>query len=718
MVLLANQLTELGLSASQAGNLVNQVNGYLETLSPEETWQQIVQEILNKNFYPFSIHELLYKTTYPNWNNNPAPAWFPSKMLVETSNLAKLLQDNHLNNYPVDVDRYQAFHQRTINDYPAFWQQIVKTLNIQFDKPYTAIVDLKMGVESPQWLCGAKFNIARSCFQADPKQIAIISQNERGETHKTTYEALDQLSNQIALSLSKTLRKGDRVAIDMPMTALSVAIYLGIIKAGCTVVSIADSFAANEIAIRLKIANVKTVFCQDNIIRAEKKLPLYEKVIEAIDKEPSISPFVIVLPAEKEITLTLRKEDFDWDSFLSFSEVPTNSSATSATPTSSASSPHFIPVSCDPEDYINILFSSGTTGEPKAIPWTQCSPIKCASDAYLHHNLKPGDVFCWPTNLGWMMGPWLIFACLINKATIALYEGTPNSKEFGLFIQNAAVNLLGVVPTIVKTWRNSACMEGLDWSKIKLFTSTGECSNIEDMLYLKHLAGYRPIIEYCGGTEISGGYITSTIIHPSAPAACTTPACGLDFVIIEDEEQGKLSDNGEVALIPPSIGLSNALLNKDHHAVYYADMPKLPNGAPLRRHGDHIIRYLNGYYRVLGRTDDTMKLGGIKASSAEIERLLNNLLGVYETAAVAIEPPNGGPSLLIIYVVPESHFNREDIHQINQLKTDMQTAIKQQLNPLFKIHDIVMIDALPRTASNKVMRRVLREQYRTSSSIS
>jgi acetyl-CoA synthetase len=701
MALLATQLTKLGLSANLAHRLVNQVNRYLETLSPEEAWQQIVQEILIPNSYPFSLHELLYKTAYPDWNNNPAPAWFPTETLVKTSNLVKVMQEHSINHY-------KDFHHWSTHSYPAFWQKIVKILNIEFDNPYTSIVDLSAGIESPQWLRDAKFNIANSCFQAQHQQIAIISQTEQGEMHKMTYGELDQLSNRIAKSLSTTLHKGDRVAIDMPMTSLAVAIYLGIIKAGCTVVSIADSFAATEIAVRLKIANVKTVFCQDYIIRTGKKLPLYEKVIEALHLEPSISPFVIVLPAEEEVTVTLRAVDKTWDNFLNLTR---GSISYLTSPTD------FIVVSCDPNDDINILFSSGTTGEPKAIPWTQCSPIKCASDAYLHHNIKPGDIFCWPTNLGWMMGPWLIFACLINKATIALYEGSPNGKEFGLFVQNATINILGVVPTMVKTWRNSACMEGLDWSKIKLFTSTGECSNIEDMLYLKHLAGYRPIIEYCGGTEISGGYITSTVIQPSAPAACTTPACGLDFVIIEDEEHGKLTHNGEVALIPPSIGLSNTLLNKDHHAVYYDAMPILPNGIPLRRHGDHIIRYPNGYYRVLGRVDDTMKLGGIKISSAEIERILNRLPEIYETAAIAIEPLSGGPSQLIVYVVPESNVKMKGNEPIppletNPLKMTMQRIIKQQLNPLFKIQDIVIIDALPRTASNKIMRRVLRDKYK------
>ena len=111
-------------------------------------------------------------------------------------------------------------------------------------------------------------------------------------------------------------------------------------------------------------------------------------------------------------------------------------------------------------------------------------------------------------------------------------------------------------------------------------------------------AGYRPIIEYCGGTEIGGGYLTGTTIQPAAPATFTTPALGLDIVICD--EDGQLTDNGEVFVTPPSIGLSTELLNKDHHEVYFEETPQLPKQLPLRRHGDGVERLADGYYRIHG----------------------------------------------------------------------------------------------------------------------
>ena len=112
-------------------------------------------------------------------------------------------------------------------------------------------------------------------------------------------------------------------------------------------------------------------------------------------------------------------------------------------------------VECGPDDAINILFSSGTTGEPKAIPWTQTTPIKCAADAHFHLNAGPGGVLVWPSNIGWMMGPWLIFASLLNRAAMGLYGDAPTGAGFGRFVEASGATLLGVVPSLVKTWRST-----------------------------------------------------------------------------------------------------------------------------------------------------------------------------------------------------------------------------------------------------------------------
>ena len=691
-MLTVEQLTACGLEKVEASKIAEAVNRILETQSPTACWYEISRYILTRH-HPFALHQLLYETVYADFDRatyGPPPAWFPTDEDITKANITRLMMELNIKTYP-------EFHAWTVRNRDTFWQMMIGALGIK-----TVSTNAKPQQDATGIVTNLhKLNIVESCFNAPPDTIAVVTQQENNENLVTlTYHELECLTNRVANGLVEIgMRQGDAVAVDMPMNAESVAIYLGIVKAGCVVVGIADSFAPDEIATRLRIGNAKAIFTQDYINRAGKRLPLYEKVIAAN------APKAVVFSAACKLNLAVekscegsdtvaqlqREEDMTWNDFLSDTET-------------------FTAIPCPPDAHTNILFSSGTTGEPKAIPWTHTTPIKCAADAYLHHDIHFGDVLAWHTNLGWMMGPWLIYASLINKATIALYDGVPTGRDFGVFVQNAKVSMLGVVPTLVRAWKNTECMHGLDWHAIRAFSSTGECSNPEEMLYLMSLAGYKPVIEYCGGTEIGGGYVTGTRIQPAAPSTFTTPALGLDFLLFDDD--GNPSDNGEVFIVPPSLGLSTSLLNTDHSEVYFAGTPR-PN---LRRHGDAIERLGNKFedepwltgmkYRVHGRVDDTMNLSGIKVSSAEIEEVLNVVDGIQETAAVAVSSEDGGPSQLVIYTVlaaSESEPTKQEIH------ATLQVALSEHLNPLFRIHDVVIVDTLPRTASNKVMRRLLRQ---------
>ncbi len=668
--LTCENLIECGLDKSTSEQLLERINPLLVSLSAAACWVEISQTILTPD-HPFALHQLLYDTTFADWEGVAAPAWFPDEDDVEKTNIAAVMRK-------LNLDSYAALHSWSVGNRADFWDLMIERLGIQFYRKFSEVVDLSQGDELPKWLVDARLNIVESCFNAPSDATAIVFQSEGSTLSTMTYGELNALIDRVANGLTDAgFQPGDAIAVNMPMHPESVAIYLGVIKAGGVVISIADSFAPDEIQMRLRIAKAKGIFTQDYIRRAGKQLPLYAKVVDAN------APTAIVLSRGDENPIELRNGDLSWEGFLSDSD-------------------RFDAVGCDPQDHTNILFSSGTTGEPKAIPWTQTTPIKCAADAYLHHDIQHGDVLAWPTNLGWMMGPWLIYASLINRATIALYDGAPTEREFGEFVQNARVTMLGVVPSLVRAWKNTRCMRGLDWGALKAFSSTGECSNSEDMLFLMSTAGYRPIIEYCGGTEIGGGYLTGTTVQPAAPATFTTPALGLDIVICD--EDGQPSDNGEVFVIPPSIGLSTELLNKNHYEVYFEGTPQRSKIPPLRRHGDGVERLADGYYRIHGRVDDTMNLSGIKVSSAEIEGVLNSVSGIREVAAIAVSPPDGGPSQLVIYAVllPET--------DTSSLTTSLQSAIREHLNPLFRIHHVIVVDALPRTASNKIMRRVLRDE--------
>lgn len=236
------------------------------------------------------------------------------------------------------------------------------------------------------------------------------------------------------------------------------------------------------------------------------------------------------------------------------------------------------------------------------------------------------------------MGPWLVYAALFNGAAVGLYTGSPLDRKFGEFVEAANTNVLGLVPSIARSWRGTGCMNGLNWKKsVRCFTSTGEASSPEDYLWLMSCGGYCPIIEYCGGTEIGGAFISGSMIQPQSPGTFTTPVMGSQPVILVDntDSQEVLENSssgmwtaidiepcsrlerklnippggimGELALRVPMFGSSQRLLNADHHSIYFHGMP---NG--LRRHGDMMQILPGGFCRAAGRCDDTFNIGGMQ----------------------------------------------------------------------------------------------------------
>ncbi|WMJ72996.1 AMP-binding protein [Cytophagaceae bacterium ABcell3] len=604
-------------------------------------------------------------------------AWVPDESTVERSNIARLM-------HGLDIPTYKKLHQWSVENREAFWERTINFLDIKFSKPFTKVMDLSKGVENPEWLSGATLNIVESCLQGRKEQDAIVYALEgAANIERVTYEALGKKVKQFASGLESVgFQKGDRIVLYIPLCMEAVVAYLGIIKAGMVVVSVADSFSATELRKRIEMTDASGVVCCDGYTYGGRYLDVISRVREAVP--------------EKLIFCRLAGEDEKKSGEMYFEELLGNDA--------------FQAVEAKPDDLINILFSSGTTKEPKAIPWTHLTPIKCASDGFYHQDIKPEDVVTWTTGMGWMMAPWLIFATLINKATMAIYTGAATGEDYASFVKEARVSVLGTIPSVVKAWRAKDFHKKVDW-KVRLWSSTGEPSNPEDYFYLMYLSGFKaPIVEYCGGTEIGGAYITGTVVQPASPSVFTTPALGLDFYLLD--QQGKPVGEGvagEVFIVPPSIGLTQKLLNRDHHEEYYQHVPAGPNGEALRKHGDAFeVHEEMGveFFKSSGRVDDAMNLGGIKISAVEIEEVLNKHEDVFECAAVAIAGAGGGPEKLVVYVKPLV----KNI-DLNILKKEMQDKLSKELNPLFRIFDVVKTENLPRTASNKLMRRVLRNRY-------
>ena len=655
-----------------------------------------------------------------------AAYWAPTAASAARTNLAALMKETEgdalwrAQRTGDPMADYTAFHALSTRDPEAFWPPLLARMGVRFVAPPERVLrvppEVAGGVAQAEWLPGARLNLAACCLEGrDEAANAVVWQDERdppeAPLRALTFAQLRKHVYGFAAALyAAGLREGDAVAIDMPMNVESVIAFLGVIAAGMVAVSIADSFATPEIATRLRLSEAKLAITQDGVPRGGKLLPLYARVAACEG-----APRVVVLPAAGAEAATvaegvaLREGDVVWVDFVAAAGEDAGD--------------RFEPVMRGAGDMTGILFSSGTTGEPKAIPWSALPPLRSAADAHCLQDVRTRDVVCWPTNLGWMMGPWLVYAALLNDATLALFCGAPTGRPFCRFVERARVTMLGLVPSICRAWRALGATEGADWSSVRCFASSGEASNADDYAWLSSRAGYAPVIEYCGGTEIGGGFLAGCPLQPQVASAFSTPTLGSTLRLLTEEaeaEEGVATfiegaGCGELCLVPPMLGSSTQLLNRDHHKVYYAGMPRGARGEVLRRHGDAVERLPGGYWVAQGRTDDSMNLGGIKVSSVEIERVCTDAFeAVAETAAFSVPPAGGGPERLVIAAVLKAAADGEEAappSDATALKAAFVKAVKTQLNPLFKVDEVLVLASLPRTASNKVMRRVLRAQH-------
>jgi acetyl-CoA synthetase len=629
----------------------------------------------------FEEVHVFFNNTFPS--DTLPIIWTPDQYPI-SSNLKEWMKKLNMS--------YSEFYTWTIRNKVSFWEHIIKEIPIKFHVPYSSILTDAPHPDDIKWLTNARFNIVESCLLGQSNQIAIYYKNEQSQLIETiTYRDLNVRIQRLATGFKdKGFNPHDRIILYTPFSIDAIACYLSLIYIGAEPVLIADSFSSIELKKRMDIIHAKAIITTDSYVYAEKNMDVLSKVLDA-------NPIsIILIDSEIKYVAQIRNNKND---FLIHELYSTSSEIT-------------VPYYHSSADNISILFSSGTTKEPKAIPWKATTPIKCASDGKLLQDIHERDVVSWTSGMGWMMAPWLIFASLLNKASIAIYNGAYSKRAFIDFTIDTKVTVLGTIPSVVKSWKNQSFGKINNWN-VRVFSSTGEPSDQEDYLYLSYMNDFKaPIIEYCGGTEIGGGYISSVVELPNAVSYFNTPTPGTEFILVTDQHKA-LTENGsgEVFIIPPAMGLSQTLLNKSHQEEYYSNLPNIPTYPILRKHGDgfylhkwdHIL-----YYKSIGRSDDTMNLGGIKISSIEIESVINIHPDVYECAAIATQDKNGGPEKLVLVIHP----TKPNIDG-NQLKSTLQKMLQNELNPLFKINNIYFRENLPRTTSNKLLRKELRKEFGT-----
>ncbi|MFB6229925.1 MAG: AMP-binding protein [Salinibacter sp.] len=616
--------------------------------------------------------------------------WHPDPEVVADSNLRKFMDQHGIS----DLD---DLHARSTSDIEWFWEAVLDDLDIEFYREYDEIVDLSGGIQRPEWCVGGKMNIVHNLldkWQGTPveNRPALRWEGEDGSTQELTYGELHRRVCRCANALRDLgLGKGDRIGLYMPMTPEIVIAFLAIVKIGGVLLPLFSGYGAGAIVTRLNGANASALITADGFTRRGRPIRMKETADEAVEQCPTVDHVLVYRHLERDDPPMTDGRDRFWSDVLAGHDTDARTERT------------------DAEDVVMIIYTSGTTGPPKGTVHTHCGfPVKGAQDMYHPMDLKPGEVMYWMSDMGWMMGPWLVFGTLTVGATMVLYDGAPDHPDPGRLwrmVDAHNVTHLGVSPTLIRALKThgNEPVEAADRSTLRAIGSTGSPWDPESWSWCFDtvLDGEKPILNYSGGTEISGGILCGNFLEPLKPAAFSGPVPGMDADVVDEDGHPVRGEVGELVLRQPWIGMTRGFWGEDdrYHDAYWSRFEN------VWVHGDFAAVDEDELWYILGRSDDTINVAGKRLGPAEIEALLNAHDAVAESAAVGVPDEVKGQAV-VAFVVPKPGADENDALR----EALMQVVVDEMGKPL-KPREILFADALPKTRNAKVMRRVIRAAY-------
>jgi len=615
--------------------------------------------------------------------------WHPSAKLIAQSNLQQFISKHRLGSY-------DELMRRSTTDIAWFWDTVLRGLDIEFYKPYSQVVDLSDGKPWARWCVGGEMNIVHNLLDkyADTeidKKLAIKSEIEDGTTRELTYKELRDQVDRMANSLrTLELGKGDAIGVFMPMVPEIVVAMLAIIKIGGIFLPLFSGFGTAAIVSRLNDANAKALFTAAGTYRRGKFCPMKPVADDAAAQIPTLRHLVVLNQAGEWLVEDLSPDAGPPTRLRGpFDDAPTEH--TSA------------------EEPMMIIYTSGTTGKPKGAVHTHCGfPIKSAQDMWHGLDLHEDETLFWMTDMGWMMGPWEVFGTLLLGATMMLYDGAPDfpgPDRVWSLVDRHKVTALGVSPTLIRALRRHGynIVHRHDLSSLRKFASTGEPWNPEPWMWLFQNVGHGklPIINYSGGTEISGGILMGNVLTPMKPCAFSGPLPGMAVDVVDEDGKSVRRQVGELVIREPWIGMTRGFW-KDAQRYIETYWSRFPD---VWVHGDWAAVDDDGLWYILGRSDDTIKIAGKRVGPAEVESVLVAHSQVSEAAAIGVPDSIKGAALVCFCVL------KKDANGDVALAAELKKNVARDLGKALAPRDVIFVADIPKTRNAKVMRRVVRAAY-------
>ena len=624
---------------------------------------------------------------------NVSELWHPTPDYVQRSRLLRFMQRHRIADYP-------ALYDRSIGEMEWFWKATLEEMGIEWASPYTRVLDLSKGIQWPQWFVGGRLNLVHNCvdkYRTGPRaaHLAIRWEGEDGTQRSLTYRQLDTEVCRAAAILGRLgVRRGDRVAVFLPMLPEVAIITLACSKLGATYTPIFSGFGAEAVAARVQDCEATLLVTADGFTRRGGLVKMKQVADEAAARCPTIKHLLVVRRTGCSVSWQAGRDVWWHDVMPGEGEGPATEVRTE--------------VMAADEPFM-IIYTSGTTGRPKGTVHVHSGfPIKAAQDLAFHFDLQSDDTLFWFTDMGWMMGPWEIMGALTLGATCLLYEGVPDWPHPGRLWEVVArhrVTILGLSPTAVRALmrHGDAPVHQHDLSSLRVLGSTGEPWTPDAYLwYFQHVGqGRCPIINYSGGTEVSGGIVGGTVLQPCKPCAFTGPCLGMAAEIFDADGKPVRGKVGELVVTKPWPGMTHGFWRDPQRYLetYWSRWPQ------VWVHGDWAATDGDGFWYILGRSDDTIKVAGKRLGPAEVEAILTGHPAVSEAAAIGVPHPVKGEALVCFVVLRHGWTPSE------ALSSELAGRVGEQLGKPLRPAAVHVVPELPKTRNAKILRRVIRAAF-------
>jgi acetyl-CoA synthetase len=589
-------------------------------------------------------------------------------------------------------DEYDKRYRQSLEDPDSFWSEVASELHWfkrwdkvrEWNEPFVA------------WFTGGKTNLAYNCLDrhlaaGKGDKPAIVWEGEPGDERVLSYHDLHREVSKLANVLkSRGIVRGDRVAIYLPMVPEAAVAMLACARIGATHSVVFGGFSASALADRIGDAKAKAVITADGGYRRGNVFALKQAVDEALQSCAGVDTVLVVKRGGNEVEMKKGRD-------LWYHEVMAEASADCPAEELDAEHPLFI------------LYTSGSTGKPKGVLHTTggYGVYTYLTTKYIF-DMRDDDIFWCTADVGWVTGhSYIVYGPLANGATVIMYEGVPNHPQpdrFWRVIDKYKVTTFYTAPTAIRAFMKwgERWPKGHDLSSLRLLGTVGEPINPEAwMWYYRNIGGERcPIVDTWWQTE-TGGIMITTLpgAHDAKPGSAGLPFFGVEPAIVDvDGQEQSEGDGGYLVIKRPWPGMLRTVYGDDdrYRAQYWSEIPHVYFA------GDGARRDEDGYYWIMGRVDDVVNVSGHRLGTMEVESALVSHEAVAEAAVVGRPDEVKGQSIVAFVTLEGDREGSED------LRKALRAHVVKEIGAIAKPDEIRFADALPKTRSGKIMRRLLR----------